>query len=126
MKVEPVRPAGGRMLITAYGAMGFRFGAERFEGSRLVLDAAPVAWNVAALDDVLPETVADVLALQGQIGFMLLGTGPVMAPPPKATREALAAAGIGLEYMDTAAACRIYNTLSSEGRAFAAGFIAVA
>jgi uncharacterized protein len=125
VKVEPVRPAGGRSLITAYGAMGFRFGAERFAGSCLLLEAAPLAWPVASVGDLNADTLASVLALSGRVEFLLLGTGSTMLPVPRAVRDLLREAAIGLEFMDTPAACRIYNTLSSEGRAFAAGFIAV-
>ncbi|MEY4730823.1 MAG: hypothetical protein RL020_1981, partial [Pseudomonadota bacterium] len=38
------------------------------------------------------------------------------------TKE-LAAAGIGVEAMDTAAACRTYNVLLAEGRKVAAALI---
>ena len=34
-------------------------------------------------------------------------------------------AGLGLEYMDTPAASRMYNVLTSEGRRLACGLIAI-
>jgi uncharacterized protein len=40
-------------------------------------------------------------------------------------REALAAARVGLEVMDTPQACRLYNVLAQEGRRIAAALIAV-
>jgi uncharacterized protein len=45
--------------------------------------------------------------------------------PPKAIRAALQLAGIGLEFMDTPAAARLYNILTAEGRRVAAALIAV-
>jgi uncharacterized protein len=125
VKAIPVVPPPGRQLVTAYGAGGFRFGGVRFEGSCLIPAAEPLAWAPGRIEDVDPESLAPVLALAGQIGFLLLGTGPRPGRPPQAARDALAAAGIGLDAMDTAAACRVYNTLAAEGRAFAAGFIAL-
>lgn len=126
MKFEPAKPQGGRRLVTAFGAKGFRFGGERIEGSCLLLEADPEPWAPTRIEEVDEAAVAGVLALSGRISFFLLGTGATMAPPAKSVREALAQAGLGLEWMDTAAACRVHNTLISEGRAFAAGFLAVA
>ena len=51
-----------------------------------------------------------------------LGGGPGLTG---AVRDALQRAGIGLEFMDTAAACRVYNILTAEGRKLAAAMIAV-
>ena len=57
--------------------------------------------------------------------FVLLGTGAVQAPPPRRVREIIRAAGLGLEFMSSAAAARTYNVLVSEGRRLAAALIAV-
>ena len=57
--------------------------------------------------------------------FVLLGVGHTNALPPRAVREALAKAGIGLEFMDTPAAARMYNVLTAEGRRLAAALIAI-
>jgi uncharacterized protein len=43
-------------------------------------------------------------------------------PHPRLTR-ALTEAGIGLEVMDTPAACRTYNILAAEGRRVAAAIL---
>jgi uncharacterized protein len=59
------------------------------------------------------------------VEFVLLGTGATQALPPKAIREALQAAGIGLEFMSTENAARTYNVLVSDGRRLAAALIAV-
>jgi uncharacterized protein len=47
------------------------------------------------------------------------------ALPPRAVREALGRAGLGLEFMDTPAAARLYNVLTAEGRRLAAALIAI-
>ena len=57
--------------------------------------------------------------------FLLLGLGARNALPPRAIREALLAAGMGLEFMDTPSAARLYNVLTAEGRRLAAALIAV-
>ena len=59
------------------------------------------------------------------VEFVLLGVGLVNALPPRPVRDALKAAGVGLEFMSTEAAARTYNVLASEGRRLAAALIAV-
>ena len=79
--------------------------------------------NLAALT---PSDFAPVFAAGPEaVEFVLLGLGPVMVPPSRAVREALAALRLGLEVMDTPAACRLYNVLARDGRRLAAALIAV-
>jgi len=47
---------------------------------------------------------------------VLLGTGSRQRFPRPALYVALTRARIGVEVMDTAAACRTYNILTAEGR----------
>ncbi len=112
--------------IEAYGAGGFRTEAGRVEGSILILDDVVHPWPVASLSELTPAHFDAVLAAgPAVVEFALLGLGPAMAPPPRAVREALAAARIGLEVMDTPSAVRLYNVLAKEGRRIAAALIAV-
>jgi uncharacterized protein len=112
--------------IDAYGEGGFRVDGARREGSLLIVADAAHDWPVARLADVTPESLAPVLAAgRGEVEFLLLGVGPKNALPPRAVREALQRAGLGLEFMDTPAAARLYNVLTAEGRRVAAALIAV-
>ena len=98
----------------------------RHEGSVLILRDEVTAWSVTSLEALTAADIAEVLAAgSGQVEFLLLGVGARNALPPRAVREALAAAGIGLEFMDTPTAARMYNVLTSEGRRLAAGLIAI-
>jgi uncharacterized protein len=123
MNIQPI-VSTGRPLITAFGAGGFRFGLAsgdlRLEGGVMVLADVPEAIAADIVTDITPDAIAPVLALSGQIEFLMLGTGPKLVPPPPWLRAALRDAGLGLEMMDTPAACRAYNHLASEGRHFAA------
>lgn len=60
------------------------------------------------------------LLLVAEPELILLGTGWTTAFPPRELVFALARRGVGLETMDTPAACRTYNILISEGRRAAA------
>jgi uncharacterized protein len=112
--------------IDAYGGGGFRVSGRRHEGSLLILKDEVRPWPVRALAELRPDDMEAVLALGSrEVEFVLLGVGPRPAPPPAAVRQALQAAGIGLEAMDTAAAARLYNVLAAEGRRMAAALIAI-
>ena len=92
----------------------------------LILRDQAMAWPVTALGDLdLAHLDAVLSAGPAEVEFLLLGVGAVNAQPPRVVRDALAHAGIGLEFMDTPTAARTYNLLTSEGRRLAAALIAV-
>lgn len=111
--------------IEAYGNGGFRFAGMSYKGSILCLPSGISAWPVSTPDDVTPELLAAIFAEKSRIGFLLLGLGRSVSAPSPALRKAFIAAGVGLEPMDTGAACRTYNVLLAEGRPVAAALIAV-
>ena len=112
--------------IDAYGDGGFRLDGVRHEGSLLILNDEARTWPVALLAELTPESLAPVIdAGRAEVEFLLLGVGARNAMPPRAVRDALQRAGIGLEFMDTPAAARLYNVLTSEGRRLAVALIAV-
>ena len=112
--------------IDTYGDGGFRLSTGRHEGSLLILRDEARSWPVRSMAELSPAHFAEVIeAGRGEVEFVLLGAGAANALPPRAVREALQRAGIGLEFMDTPAACRLYNILTAEGRKLAAALIAV-
>lgn len=112
--------------IDAYGDGGFRLSGERHEGSLLIVGDEPRPWPVGRLSELTLDSLGPVLeAGPSQVEFVLLGAGLRNALPPREVREGLQRAGIGLEFMDTPAAARLYNVLTSEGRRVAAALIAV-
>jgi uncharacterized protein len=122
MALQPRQPPS----IDAYGAGGFRVSGVRREGSLLIVQDEAQAWAPKSLAELQPSHLDAVIALGArEVEFVLLGVGPKPAPPPPAVRQALQAAGIGLEVMDTAAAARTYNVLAAEGRRLACALIAI-
>ncbi|MGH6998953.1 MAG: Mth938-like domain-containing protein [Phenylobacterium sp.] len=112
--------------IDAYGDGGFRLSTGRHEGSLLIVRDEARTWPVRAMSDLAPEHFAEIIeAGRSEVEFVLLGAGQANALPPRAVRDALQRAGIGLEFMDTATACRTYNILTAAGRKLAAALIAV-
>jgi len=111
--------------IDAYGNGGFRFGGMSHRGSLLCLPDGMHGWHPTGAASLKADDFA--LVLQDRlVPVLLLGTGAKQVFPDRALREAFAAAGIGLEAMDTGAACRTYNVLLAEKRSVAAALIAVA
>ena len=113
-------------LIDAYGDGGFRLSGQWHAGSLLIIADQAQSWPVATFSELTLEALAPVFAAgRAQVEFLLLGVGARNAQAPRAIREALLSAGIGLEFMDTPAACKLYNVLTSEGRRLALALIAV-
>jgi uncharacterized protein len=112
--------------IESYGGGGFRVAGVWRPGSLLILEDAPQDWRPAGLADVTPDDFAAVIAApRGAVEFVLLGTGATQQLPPRTIRDALRAAGLGLEFMATQAAARTHNVLASQGRLFATALIAI-
>jgi uncharacterized protein len=121
MELTPIIPSG-RQVIESYGPRGFRVSGIAYARPILVFPDATLEWNVAGIDAITAETLRPVIE-RGGTEVLLLGCGARMAPVPAAVRQALKAASIGLEPMDTGAACRTYNVLLGEDRRGAAALL---
>lgn len=78
-------------------------------------------WQASVIEELTEDDFEPLLASEPEL--ILLGTGPSSIFPPRELVFSLARRGIGLETMDTAAACRTFNILISEGRRVAAVLI---
>ncbi len=108
--------------VTAYGPGFIEINEARHQGHLLLTPDAPAQpWAAIGFDALRPEDFEPLLALQPEI--VLLGTGRRQRFPHPRLTEALTRAGIGVEAMDTAAACRTYNILMSEGRRVLGAFL---
>ncbi len=108
--------------VTAYGPGYIEVNKSRHHGHLLLSPEAPVqAWQAASFDALRVEDFEALLALRPEV--VLLGTGARQRLPHPRLTAPLARAGIGIEAMDTAAACRTYNILMSEGRRVLAAFL---
>ena len=106
---------GALAPVTAYGPGWIEVGRQRHEGALLLSAGAPArAWEVASFDALTAQHFERLLAEQPEI--VLLGTGRTQRFPSPRLTAALLQAGIGVDAMATAAACRTYNILLAEGR----------
>lgn len=112
----------GTQLITAYGDGYIAVNGARHERSLIVLpERVIVDWQAAEAKLLTAEHFAALAGLELEI--LLLGTGASLTFPSPRLMHAMAQQGIGLETMDTFAACRTYNILAAEGRKVAAAMI---
>jgi uncharacterized protein len=125
--VNDIGPAvhSDKQLVQGYGAGLFRISGEAYETSILLFPDGVLAWPVADFSGLTLESLGPVIEAVPSVELMLLGCGSRMAAVPAALRAALKAKGIGLEPMDTGAACRTYNVLMAEDRRVAAALIAL-
>ena len=121
MKIERDQP-GGRNTFTGYGEGYVEVGGKRYHESLVVsADRIVAAWPAKSVDELSADHMAAIVELSPEI--VLLGTGPVFHFAPPALLAPLYKAGVGVEVMDTPAACRTYNILLGEGRNVVAALI---
>lgn len=124
MDVTPLVPRG-RQVINSYGAGGFMISGERHDGSVLVFPEEIVAFEPMAWSDMTLAHMQAITEMVPRVELLLMGCGPSIQPLPAELRAALRESGIGIDLMDTGAACRTYNILMAEDRRVAAALIAL-
>jgi len=118
-------PVGGLQLVQSYGEGGFKVSGRRYEGSILVLPDKTATWQVEAFADVTLPSLKAIIEAEPPVELLIIGCGPAGALAPITLREVLKSKNIGVETMDTGAACRTYNVLAGEGRRVAAALVAL-
>jgi len=78
-------------------------------------------WAPAHIDELRTQHLDLLLQLQPEL--VLIGTGETLKFPSIEHYASLIQQSIGVEIMDSSAACRTYNILLNEGRKVVAGII---
>ena len=121
MKIERDE-ATGRNTFTGYGAGYVEVNRARHTQSLVVGGDRIVAdWPARSVESLSADHMAAIVELAPEI--VLIGTGSAFSFPEAALLAPLYKAGIGVEVMDTPAACRTYNILLGEGRNVVAALI---
>ena len=109
--------------ITGYGPGWVAVNNERIHHS-LILDGATNRredWQIDRFDALQAAHFERLAALKPEL--VVFGSGPSLRFPRPPWIRALVEARIGIETMDTAAACRTYNILAGEGRRVVAAIL---
>jgi len=112
----------GLFSITAYDAGHIDVNGRRLTKSLLLTPQRLIEeWPPATVDSLTESDLQAVAELGCPI--VLLGTGQRQRFPARTLLRPLLERGLGVEVMDTFAACRTYNILMAEGRDVAAALI---
>lgn len=108
--------------IRAYQPGQLQINEKIFQRSVIVTpDQLIEHWPVSTITQLTPASLTIISDLKPDI--LLIGTGSKLTLIPIEIYGALLNQHIGVEVMDTAAACRTYNALSAEARNVAAALI---
>lgn len=101
-------------LFSGYGAGFVAVNSVRYEKCVVVNPQAVTEWKVSGFEALSAADFGFIESFRPDI--MILGTGATQRFPRPELARALAATGVGVEVMDSRAACRTYNILATEGR----------
>jgi uncharacterized protein len=121
MKFQP-DSTDGINAISRFDGQRLWVGARVFDRSVLVpWQGALLTWPVSAPAGLAPAHFEPIVAMRPEL--VIFGSGPKLVFVKPGAYRPLIDARIGFETMDTAAACRTYNVLASEGRAVVAALL---
>ena len=108
--------------ISGYGPGWVSIDKEEFTRSVIVGSRGErIEWNCDRFEDLTPEHFAQLADLGPDV--VIFGSGQKNRFPPPAWLAPLMEKRLGVESMNTQAACRTYNILAGEGRHVIAALI---
>ena len=112
----------GQNAIARHGPEGVVVnGVEHTESVVVPWRGEVLRWNAESFEALAADHFARLAALKPEL--VIFGSGARLRFPAPALLRPLIDAGIGVETMDTAAACRTYNVLLAEDRSVVAGLL---
>ncbi len=113
---------GDEYSVSAYDPGRIVVRGREYKNSVVLLpDQVIDDWRPCSVDDLRQEDFALLVELNPDV--ILLGSGERQIFPPVTLYAPVIQSGIGIEIMDSAAACRTYNILLSAGRRVAAALL---
>jgi uncharacterized protein len=120
MKLQPDRI--DTLSVTSYGTGWVAIQGEKVQHSVLITSAGVREdWPCARFEDLGPQHFTQLAALD--VELIIFGSGERLRFAKPEWLIALMNKRIGLETMDTQAACRTYNILAGEGRKVAVALL---
>ncbi len=115
MKFELDNPVDSKYLIQSYTEDSFTINNERIT-SNIIISANKLIqnWPPQTIADLALQHLDEIITLEPEI--VLLGTGNRLVFPDEMIISTITSKHIGVETMDTGAACRCFNLLQSDGR----------
>lgn len=119
MKLQPDQ--SDAQTISGYGPGWISVAGEKITHSVVLGSRGERIEWAARYDDLGPEHFQLLADLKVEV--VIFGSGPRIRFPKPAWVAPLARQRVGIETMDTAAACRTYNILAQEGREVAVALL---
>ena len=108
--------------ISAYGSGWIRVAGRQITHSVIIgPDGKLLDWQCVGFEDLTCAHFEQIAGLQASL--VVFGSGPKLRFAPCHLTRSLTDRQIGIECMDTHAACRTYNLLTAEGRQVAAALL---
>ena len=121
MKLSREYP-GEKTYVRAAGEDGIRIGDDYYSSSIIITpESVHPDWGVSGFSDLNTDSLG--LLLKHEPELVIVGTGDTQYFPAHELLVPFYQAGIGIEFMTTAAACRTFNILVMEERNVVAGLI---
>ena len=109
-------------FITSYDENTIQVNGKNFYSSLVIASKElKTDWSPRSIEALNTEHFSAIIELKPEL--VIIGTGNKLTFPPVETYAELIRLGVGVEIMDTGAACRTYNILSGEGRHVVCGLI---
>ncbi len=109
-------------VVTGLGPGWIRIGADEYrENVVLTSGAIATGWAPSGFEGLTEADFAQLLAHKPEV--VLFGAGAAIRFPHPLLTRPLTDAGVGVEVMDTPAACRTFNILAAEGRSVVAALL---
>ena len=124
MKIELDSDIGNRYRVDGYENGRLSINKEIYTRSLILTpETLEPDWPPQSLADLAMQHIEQLLEYDPEI--VLLGTGSTLVFPTDEILVAVQQSRIGIEVMDTGAACRCYNVLVSEERRVVAGLMPI-
>ena len=109
-------------IFSGYGSGYVVVNKKKYENSMITMPDKIIAdWQASTVEKLTEEHFKLLIPYEPEI--ILLGTGATLRFPSPLVTKNLLESKIGVEVMDTNAACRTYNILMAEGRNVAAALL---
>ncbi len=120
MKLQPDK--SDVQTISGHGPGWVGVNGEKITSSVIISSGGErIAWESSSFEDLRAEHFARLAEVDAEV--VLFGSGSRIRFPQAAWLQPLLARRVGIETMDTAAACRTYNILAHEGRSVAVALL---
>jgi len=136
VSVQEFPDDGKLQIIHGYGNGQFRIAGQSYHGAQFIFPRLTLGWQINSLADIKADQIAAMLEKGRDAGIdkeqhsqktelVILGVGARADSHLPHLAKALRDMEIRLEVMTTAAACRTWNVLLTEGRSAAVGLLPV-